>query len=311
MINISVSNSASHLRHFLNAWKEVTSNPTILEWVAGYHIPFVGTPTQRSYPSYLMSKLDEKKLDVLLPQLIEKGVVWECCPSPHQFLSSIFLEPKPDDGAKVILNLKKLNNFLAPPHFKLEDYRTAIHLLSPYCFLSTLDLKDAYYLIAVCLADRKFLQFRFREKLFKFTCFPFGLSTALYIFTKLLKPVVHSLRSEGLLSVIYLDDFLLMASTLSACVQNAAQRCEVLYKLGFLFSPKKCHFPPSHCCQYLSFMLHSASLQLELPPDRRIKVACLIRLFQRKRQCSIREYAQFLGSLGACCPAIPNVGYAL
>lgn len=36
---------------------------------------------------------------------------------------------------------------------------------------------------------------------------PFGLSSAPYIFTKLLKPLATVLREKGFLSVIYLDEF--------------------------------------------------------------------------------------------------------
>ena len=41
---------------------------------------------------------------------------------------------------------------------------------------------------------------------FMFTVLPFGLSSALYIFTKLLRPLVKHWRSQGIRVVVYLDD---------------------------------------------------------------------------------------------------------
>jgi hypothetical protein len=41
---------------------------------------------------------------------------------------------------------------------------------------------------------------------FKFTVLPFGLTTAPYIFTKLLRPIVKHWRSQGISNVVYLDD---------------------------------------------------------------------------------------------------------
>ena len=39
-----------------------------------------------------------------------------------------------------------------------------------------------------------------------FTCLPFGLSSACYIFTKVVRPLVKFWRSKGFLIVLYLDD---------------------------------------------------------------------------------------------------------
>jgi len=47
----------------------------------------------------------------------------------------------------------------------------------------------------------------------EFTVLPFDLSTAPYILTKILCPVVARLRSEGYCSVIYSDDLLLIGSS--------------------------------------------------------------------------------------------------
>ena len=44
----------------------------------------------------------------------------------------------------------------------------------------------------------------------KYQCLPFGISSAPRAFTKLLKPVVATLRSAAIRLVIYLDDLLLL-----------------------------------------------------------------------------------------------------
>ena len=59
----------------------------------------------------------------------------------------------------------------------------------------TFDLKSGYHHVDIFKDHQKFLSFAwtFRNgttKFFQFTVLPFGLSSALYIFTKLLKPFV-------------------------------------------------------------------------------------------------------------------------
>ena len=57
-----------------------------------------------------------------------------------------------------------------------------------------IDLKEAYYRVAVDKAHGKFLRFYYSRKFYEFTCIAFGLNVAPYIFTKLLKPVMTWLR---------------------------------------------------------------------------------------------------------------------
>jgi len=71
--------------------------------------------------------------------------------------------------------------------------------------MASIDLKDAYLSVAIAVEHRKFLRFTWAEQTYEFQCLPFGLSSALKVFTKLLKPVVGFL---GIHLVIFLDDML-------------------------------------------------------------------------------------------------------
>lgn len=84
-----------------------------------------------------------------IDKLINLGAVHECMPCDSQFLSSIFVIKKSNDKNRFILNLKSLNRFIPTSHFKLEDYRTAIKLISRHDYMCSIDLKDAYFSIAI------------------------------------------------------------------------------------------------------------------------------------------------------------------
>jgi hypothetical protein len=47
----------------------------------------------------------------------------------------------------MILNLKQLNEHVAYHHFKMDTIQTALKLMHPSCFMASVDLKDAYYLV--------------------------------------------------------------------------------------------------------------------------------------------------------------------
>lgn len=89
----------------------------------------------------------------------------------------------------------------------MEDIRTVTRLVTKNCFMCTIDLKDAYFFVRVNTNSRKYLRFVFENILYEFICLPFGLCSALYMFTTLMKPIISALRKMNVIIYIYLDDF--------------------------------------------------------------------------------------------------------
>ena len=75
-----------------------------------------------------------------------------------------------------------------------------------------LDLKDAYLSVPVHKMHWRFLWLSWEREFYEFTTLPFGLTSAPYVFTKLLRHVASLLRQQEIRFLIYLDDLLLMAS---------------------------------------------------------------------------------------------------
>lgn len=227
-----------------------------------------------------------------------------CEPCEGQFISSYFLVNKSLGDKRFILNLKLLNEFITPPHFKMENVKTALRLITKNCYLASIDLKDAYLLIPIADEFKKYLRFSFEGKLFEFNCLPFGLCTAPYVFTKLLKPVVHHLRSVGLTSVAYLDDFLLIAKSESECLDNVRSTQATLESLGFILNCDKCQLTPSRQCKFLGFVLNSEDFCISLPQKKREAILSMAQRFRSRNACKIRDLAQFIGTLVAAAPAV-------
>ncbi|KAJ8909370.1 hypothetical protein NQ315_008936 [Exocentrus adspersus] len=172
-------------------------------------------------------------------KLLNDGAIVRCAPAPDQFLSRFFLADKANGGKRFILNLKGLNKFIEAPHFKMEDFRTALRLVARDAHMATIDLKDAYFLLPVDEHSRKYLRFEFRSVLYEFTCLPFGLAIAPYVFTKLLKPVLAKIRSLGITCINYLDDFFIIEESFDVCLNNVKTVVGILESLGFMINREK------------------------------------------------------------------------
>ena len=113
------------------------------------------------------------------------------------------------------------------------------------CYMCSVDLKSAYYSVAIAPSDQKYLKFSWCGKLYQFTCFPNGLAFCPRKFTKLLEPVYSTLRNLGHLSVAYIDDSYLQADTYELCVQNVIDTLSLFHQLGFVIHPDKSVLIPS------------------------------------------------------------------
>lgn len=177
--------------------------------------------------------------------------------------------------------------------------------MSKNCYMASIDLEDSYLLVPIHISFRKYLRFSFQGQIFQFTALPFGLSSAPYIFTKVLKPVAATLRGNGFLSVIYLDDFLLFGDSYQECLINVKETLDLLDNLGFVINAEKCDLNPSHEKKFLGFLLNSSSMSVILPEDKRLTLIDRIIKFSKKNTCQIRKFASLIGYLTSICQVVP------
>lgn len=302
---LSVSFYAGRLSKFYEQWLSITSSTTVLNWLKGYSLPLVKEPFQlQPLISNNFDANEQKIIETEILSLLKMGAIQKCNPTQKQFVSRIFLVDKPNGKKRFILNLKNLNKYVFAPHFKMEDARTASRLIQYKSYATTIDLKDAYYLLPVKKDHRKYLRFCYKTDFYEFVCLPFGLASAPHAFTKLLKPVVQFLRARGVLCVIYLDDFLILGLSKEECSKNTLMVTSLLKFLGFLINTEKSVLSPSTRYKYLGFIFDSTEMTMELPPDKREKIQIRILKIINCNSCKIIKFAKLLGLLTSACPAV-------
>lgn len=290
--------------NFLCEWQKITKDRQVLSWIAGYKIPFLTKPFQKTFTDHVYSATDRSAIQHEITSLQVTGAISKVKKSQKQFLSPVFLVDKPNGKSRFILNLKKLNKFINPPHFKLEDIRTVANLIHKDFYLASFDLKDAYFTVPIHKESKKFLRFSFNNDIWEFNCLPFGLCVAPYVFTKIMRPVIAHLRSEGVQCVAYLDDILILAPSRETCGRHVSLTLNMLLSLGFIVNFEKSNLIPSKRCKFLGFIVDSSSLHLELPLEKKEKILNTISLLKRQQKCRISQFARLIGILIAACPAV-------
>ena len=160
---------AGRIQHFVKKWKElITSDSVILSAVAGYYlIEFMVNPVQLVPKPIKMSTQEADHVDSQIHKFLQKGIIIESSHEQGEFISNIFLRPKKDGSFRMILNLRELNKFVMHHHFKMESIHTCTQLMRPGCYMASIDLKDAYYLVPVARQHKKFLKFIWKGRLYQ------------------------------------------------------------------------------------------------------------------------------------------------
>ena len=290
----------------LSNWAKITTDPWVLETAAGYKLEFMDTPVQSHPPITVVNRDIADKISTEVETMLEKGAIFPIRDHLSQgFYSRIFLVPKKDGQSRPVINLHPLNQHLPYQHFKMEGIHVVRDLLQEGDWMSRIDLKDVYFAIPIHKEYRQYLRFLWQDQAYKFTCLPFGLSTALRVFTKLLRPIVGFLRSHGIRCVIYLDDILIMHQDKATAVEHTATAVSLLKALGFLINYPKSQLEPSQIIDFLGFVVDSLKRELRLPQAKLTQIRQEVNSLLKREHASARNLAQLLlGKMSAAILAI-------
>ena len=150
--------------------------------------------------------------------------------------------------------------YIFKQQFKCEDVKVALKVLSKGFYLFKFDLKSSYHHVEIFPDHRRFLAFSWDFgngvlKHFQFAVLPFGLSSAPYLFTKLLRPVITSWRCKGIPMENFLDDGLGGgASKMKAKINSLTVHADLL-KFGFAVNEEKSIWEPVQIITWLGTVL--------------------------------------------------------
>ncbi|XP_065406172.1 uncharacterized protein LOC122174245 [Chrysemys picta bellii] len=292
------------LSHFHRVWSLITSDRWVLRTVErGYAIQFSSfPPSHPPSPSLFRDPSHEQLLIQEVSTLLAMGAIEEVPVElrGRGFYSRYFLIPKSKGGLRPILDLRGLNKFVVKFKFRMVSLGAIIPSLDPGDWFAALDMKDAYFHIAIYPPHRRFLRFVVSKVHYQFAVLPFGLSSAPRVFTKCMAVVAAYLRRQGIQVFPYLDDWLVHGRTKEQVRAHIHIIVHTFNELGILLNKDKSTLEPTQRIEFIGAVLDSRCAQAILPDNRFCTITGLIQGLKAFPTTTVRSCLTLLGHMASC-----------
>lgn len=306
VVNTPENFIAGKLKHNVSFWKTITSDKEILKHVRGVAIYFKDKPPVKTIVQreFKFSEEEKKCVASEIEVFVNKGIVKVIDKNTNevQFITNVFLRTKSDGSVRTILDLKEFNKYVNKVHFKMETFKSALTIVRKNCLLASIDLKDAYHSCSVRDKDKKYFRFQFNNSIFEYQCLPQGFTDAPRIFTKLTKPLMAALRSQGFSNCIYIDDLLLVGDSREEIEHNVTSTIKLFDDAGFTIHPHKSVFSGTHNIEFLGFNIDSQQFCVKPTKLKSAKIVQKCKDILTQGIITIQELSEIVGKLVAIEP---------
>ena len=247
------------------------------------------------------------KIEEQLKQELNEGK-YHIAKQKPRIISPIFAIPKSNGSVRIIQDCSKpMGNSLntcAKTDYKIK-YQTvedAIKFMHPDCFMCKIDLKSAFRSVPIHPDDYMLtgIKYQFAEHhkptYMYNTRLPQGASFSPMIFHRLSQAIKRYTISQGIKTVAYLDDFILIADDYQSAKYAQNWMIRLLRRLGFDIAWEKL-VGPAQIITFLGVELNSLDMSIRLPPEKVVKFKSMLKDFKQRKRISRKQLEKLCGKL--------------
>ena len=293
-------------------WEIIGAPDYILSIIKdGYIVPMVTKPQSIFLHNNKSALKHSEFVEEAILQLLHGGCIQEWV-NPPSVVNPLSVSVQPNGKKRLILDLRHVNKHVWKEKIKFEDYRTALQYIEKQGYMFSFDLKSGYHHIDIHSSQFEFLgfswNFKGKTRHYVFTVLPFGISSAPYIFTKVMRVLVKYWRLQGISIVVYLDDGWSYNDKEECCRLHALLVKADIISSGFVPNKDKSIWIPTKNLTWLGFIWNLRDGHLEIPQKK------LDRLKERISELqeilpfvSARQLARVVGLIISMSPVSGNI----
>ena len=200
------------------------------------------------------------------------------CDIPPKIVSPMAAIPKPDGDVRLIHDCSRpvgeaVNDYCTTDwQQKFSRVDDAAEVMTEGCYFAKVDLRSAYRSVSLSTRSQEVTglawEINGKTVFLKDTRLPFGARRSVGIFHRLTQAVRRMMARKGYdLTIVYLDDFLIISKCKYVCAEALRVLIQLLRKLGFMIHWGKVVDPTTRIT-FLGIELDSNSMTLSLPQEK-------------------------------------------
>ena len=229
------------------------------------------------------------------------------CDTPPKIISPMAAIPKPDGDVRLIHDCSRpvgeaVNDYCSTDwQQKFARVDDAAAVMTKGCFFAKVDLRSAYRSVSLSKSSQSVTglswDFNGNTVFLQDTRLPFGARRSVGIFHRLTQAVRRMMARKGYdLTIVYLDDFLIISEYKHVCAEALKTLIQLLRKLGFMIHWGKVVDPTTRIT-FLGIELDSVSMMLRLPQEKLLLLRQELQSSLSRKRFTKRQLQSLAGRL--------------
>lgn len=253
-----------------------------------------GTSIPIKQKQYHSSPYIQEKINKEIDRMLSLGIIEPAsCP---KWLNPVIAVKKPNNAIRICLDARKLNSCTIKNAFPQQNLNRILERIQGCKWISTIDLKDAYYQVKIEKSSRECTAFSVSSKgTYQYARMAMGLCNAASTLCELIQHVIGCDLEPQVYP--YLDDFLVLSKTFEEHMSTLGELAKRLTSAGLTISSNKSYFCMKQT-SYVGYLISQDGIQAN--PER---MAPILEFPQPKNLKAVRR---FIGMTGWYSRFIPN-----
>lgn len=224
--------------------------------------------------SYRVSPFIQEQIDKEVKYMLENDIIE---PSHSAWSSPVIMVPKRDGSYRFCVDYRRLNRVTKKDAYPIPYIATILDKLRNAKYLSTIDIKSAYWQVPVAAESREYTAFTIPGRgLYHFKRMPMGLSNSPATWQRLADRLLGAELEPN--AFVYLDDIIVVSDNFEKHIEVLGKIFSRMIAAGLTFSREKCKFGLSEL-KYLGYIVNANGLLvdpekvkaiLDIPPPKKV-----------------------------------------
>lgn len=197
--------------------------------------PFHAMPRRLSFH-------ERAEVQKILDDLLTRNII-QASNSPYA--SAVVLVKKKNGETRMCVDFRTLNKVTARDNYPLPLIEDCIGRLGGKSFLTSIDMKDGFFLVPMAPESTKYTAFVVPHGQFEYLRMPFGLKNAPAVFQRFISEIFHDLIVAEKIKV-YIDDIIIATKTLEEHYEILEAVLRRITERGLTINLAKCHCATYH-----------------------------------------------------------------